>query len=169
MSVPPTWPPPEPPPGWPPAPPQPPGRPEPPARPVDVDTGFWLWLAALPVLTAGYVVNSLASPVIGGTAAFYPVVGLIAVLVNALVVTFLLLMRSGYRWARTVLTGGGIAAVVYAVTALCFPDHQADQSPVIAVLGAVTGIVGSVLIAGGTFLLHRSDAQEYFTAESPRR
>lgn len=155
MTVPPTWP----PPGWPPAPPPPPGRPARPPRPVDVDTGFWLWLAALPVLTTGYLVNTLASPVIGRTGALYPVVGLIAVLVDTLAVAFLILMRSGYRWARTALTGGGVAAVVYAVTGV----FDADQRPVVAVTGAVTGIVGSVLIAGGTYLLHRSDAQDYLT------
>jgi hypothetical protein len=33
----------------------------------------------------------------------------------------------------------------------------------VAVVTAVTGIVGSVLIAAGTFLLHRSEAQAYFT------
>ncbi|HEU4362912.1 MAG TPA: hypothetical protein VFR27_15615 [Mycobacterium sp.] len=155
MTVPPSWP----PPGWPPAPPPPPDRPQRPPRPADVDTGFWLWLAALPVLTIGYLVNSIASPEIGRVGALYPVVALIAVLVGALVVTFLILMRSGYRWARTALTGGGVAAVVYAVSGV----FDADQRPAVAVTSAITGIVGSVLIAGGTFLLHRSDAQEYFT------
>jgi hypothetical protein len=58
-----------------------------------------------------------------------------------------------------VLTGGGVAAVVYAITGLFDPDPR----PVTAALSAVTGIVGSVLIAGGTFLLHRNDAQAYFT------
>ena len=28
-----------------------------PGRPVDVDTGFWLWVAALPLMVAGYVVD----------------------------------------------------------------------------------------------------------------
>ncbi len=32
-----------------------------------------------------------------------------------------------------------------------------------AVICGVAGIVGSVLIAGGMFLLHRSDAHAYFT------
>jgi hypothetical protein len=40
---------------------------------------------------------------------------------------------------------------------------HADARPTVAVTVAVTGIVGSVLIAAGTFLLHRADAQEYFT------
>jgi hypothetical protein len=126
---------------------------------VDVDTGFWLWLAALPVMTTGYVVNLVASPAIGRTGALYPIVGLFAVVACAVVVSFMVLMRAGYRWARTVLTGGGVAAVVYAVGGL----FDADPRPVTAVITAVTGIVGSVLIAGGTFLLHRKDAQEYFT------
>ncbi|HET9876551.1 MAG TPA: hypothetical protein VFQ37_12440 [Mycobacterium sp.] len=154
MTGPPSW---SPPPGWQPT--QPPAAPpKRPARPVDVDTGFWLWLVALPVMTTGYVVNLLSSPAVARTGALYPAVVLIAVVLCAVVVTFLVLMRSGYRWARTVLTGGGVAAVVYAITAL----FDADVKPVIAVTSAVTGIVGSVLIAGGTFLLHRSDAQGYF-------
>ncbi|MGH3561670.1 MAG: hypothetical protein ACRDTN_07695, partial [Mycobacterium sp.] len=138
MTGPPSWP---QPPGWPPTPPQQPGWPKAPTRPVDVDTGFWLWLAALPVMTAGYVVNLVESPAVGRTGALYPVVGLFAVVVCVVVVTFLVLMRSGYRWARTVLTGGGVAAVVYAVTGL----FDADERTVIAVISAVTGIVGSVL------------------------
>ena len=133
MTVPPTWPPP----------------------PADVDTGFWLWLLALPVLMAGYLVNALASPPIDRAGALYPAVGLIAVLV----VAFLILMRCGYRWARTALTGGGVAAVAYAVTGVL----DSDQRPAVAITSAVTGIIGSVLVAGGTFLLHRTDAQDYFT------
>ena len=30
---------------------------EPPARPEDVDTGFWLWVAALPLMVIGYIVD----------------------------------------------------------------------------------------------------------------
>lgn len=162
MTGPPTWP---QPPGWQPAQPPPAVRPERPARPVDVETGFWLWLAALPVMLTGYVVNLLTSPVVGATEVRHPVAGLIAVViavvvgVGVVVVTFLVLMRLGYRWARTALTGGGVAAAVYAVSGL----FGADQRTVVAVTAAVTGIVGSVLIAGGTFLLHRRDSQGYFT------
>ena len=32
-------------------------EPEPQTRPPDVDTGFWLWLAAVPLLVIGYVVD----------------------------------------------------------------------------------------------------------------
>lgn len=160
MSGPPHWPqPPGGPPGWQPARPQQPGRPKPPDRPVDVDTGFWLWLAALPVMTTGYAVNLLASPEGVQVRPFYPIIGLVAVSMCAVVVAFLVLMRSGYRWARTVLTGGAVAAVVYAVTGL----FDADARPVIAVITAVSGIVGSVLIGGGIVALHRDDAQGYFT------
>lgn len=137
----------------------PPGAPQPPgaARPADVDTGFWLWLAALPLMTTGYVVSMLASAEVA--AVTYPIVGLTAVVVLVVVTTFLMLMRSGYRWARTLLTGGALAAVVYAVSELT----HADARPAVAVTLAATGIIGSVLIAAGTFLLHRTDAQEYFT------
>ncbi|HEU0192284.1 MAG TPA: hypothetical protein VFR17_13610 [Mycobacterium sp.] len=140
-------------------PPPPPPQPQRPARPADVDTGFWLWLAACPLMTVGYVVNALTSPAVKRTAALYPAIGLLVLVVCTVVVTFLILMRSGYRWARTVLTGGGIAAVVYAVDGLL----DADERPAVAITAAVTGIVGSVLIAGGTYLLHRNDAQKFFT------
>ncbi|MEO6793035.1 MAG: hypothetical protein ABI253_16310, partial [Mycobacterium sp.] len=129
------------------------------ARPADVDTGFWLWLAALPLMTTGYVVSLLASSEIGATVVTYPIVGLTAMVVVVVVATFLMLMRSGYRWARTLLTGGGIATVVYSVSGISHPDTR----PAVAITLAVTGIIGSVLIAVGTFLLHRTDAQEYFT------
>jgi hypothetical protein len=130
-----------------------------PTRPADVDTGFWLWLAALPLMTTGYVVSLLASPEVADLPVSYPIVGLSALVVVVVVATFLMLMRSGYRWARTGLTGGGIASVVYMMSGL----SHADARPAVAVTVAVTGIVGSVLIAAGTFLLHRTDAQEYFT------
>lgn len=134
---------------------------QPPAvtRPPDVDTGFWLWLAALPLMTTGYVVSLLAAPEIADLPVTYPIVGLTALVLVVVVATFLMLMRSGYRWARTLLTGGGIGSVVYAVNGL----SHADARPAVAVTLAVTGIVGSVLIAAGTFLLHRADAQQYFT------
>lgn len=131
----------------------------PPARPADVDTGFWLWLAALPLMTIGYVVSLLASPEIADMPVTYPIVGLTALVLVVVVATFLVLMRSGYRWARTGLTGGAIGSVAYAVSGL----SHADARPAVAVTLAVTGIVGSVLLAAGTFLLHRGDAQEYFT------
>jgi hypothetical protein len=43
-----------------------------------------------------------------------------------------------------------------------------DRPTIAAVIYAVTGIVGSVLIAGGVFLLHHKDAHAYFT-RSPGR
>ncbi|MBS9532928.1 hypothetical protein KIH27_04910 [Mycobacterium sp. M1] len=136
-------------------------QPPPPARtrPADVDTGFWLWAAALPLMTTGYAVNLLTSPEATGNPVFYPIVGLTAVVMVVVVLTFLMLMRSGYRWARTVLTGGGIAAVVSALNSL----SEADPRPAVALTTAVTGIVGSVLIGGGVLVLHRAAAQEYFT------
>jgi hypothetical protein len=64
-----------------------------------------------------------------------------------------------YRWARTVLTGGAVATVVYVTTSL----FTVQRSAVAAVIYAVTAIVGAVLIAGGVYLLHRKDANAYFT------
>lgn len=128
-----------------------------PARPADVDTGFWLWLVALVLLLIGYVVdavtvNHVTSVVIALTVVF-------ALTLGAIVLTFLLLMRSGYRWTRTALTGGGVATVIYTTVSL----FSVPREPVTAVTFAVTGIVGSVLIVGGVYLLHRPDAHGFFT------
>jgi hypothetical protein len=129
------------------------------ARPLDVDTGFWLWLVALPLLVAGYVVDLVATPA-QRPPVFVDVISIVFMaVVSAVVVTFLVLMRHGYRWARTVLTGGGIASVVYTATSL----FTIDRPPAVAVTYAATTIVGSVLIVGGVFLLHRKDAHAFFT------
>jgi len=75
------------------------------------------------------------------------------------VLTFLFLMRQGYRWARTLLTGGAITALVYSVSYLFTIEREALAA--LAYAGCV--IVGSVLICGGAYLLHRKDAHEFFT------
>lgn len=130
----------------------------PPVRPVDVDTGFWLWLTAVPLMVAGYLVDLLtaqprpAGPVIAISVLFVVIVAIV-------VVTFLILLRRGYRWTRTVLTGGAIAAAVYSVTNLLTGERH-DPA---ALAYAATVIVGTVLIAGGVYLLHRKDAHEFFT------
>jgi MFS family permease len=129
-----------------------------PTRPPDVDTGFWLWVVALPLMVTGYLTDALTSPT--GPAALRAAVGaLVAVVLSAVVVTFLLLMRAGYRWACTLLTGGGCASVVYAATSLFTEPREMPA----AFIYAASTIVGSVLIAGGTYLLHRKDAHAYFT------
>jgi hypothetical protein len=134
-------------------------EPEPHTRPLDVDTGFWLWLAALPLLVIGYVVDLVTASAQRPPTIVYAISAVFAVVVSAVVVTFLILMRHGYRWARTVLTGGGIASVVYTATSLFTVDRPAPA----ALTFAVTAIVGSVLIAGGVYLLHRKDAHAFFT------
>ncbi len=142
-----------------PVPPRPPGPAEPQTRPVDVDTGFWLWVAALPLMVIGYVADMVGSSVGHRSPVLFVASGLFTAVVCAIVVTFLILMRAGYRWARTLLTGGGVATVVYIGTRL----FTVSWPPMFAVICGVAGIVGSVLIAGGMFLLHRSDAHTYFT------
>lgn len=132
---------------------------KPPTRPVDVDTGFWLWLTALPLMVIGQAVDTVFARDVPSRVVVYSLTGLFLVLVCAVVVTFLLLMRQGYRWTRTLLTGGGITSVVYVITNLFTVERTAPA----AVTYAVTSIVGSVLIAGGTYLLHRKDAHAYFT------
>ena len=128
-------------------------------RPLDVDTGFWLWAIALPLTVTGYVVDlfgtadrHLATPLLAISLVF-------VVILSAVVLTFQILMRHGYRWARTLLTGGGIAAVVYMATSLFTVDRPTGA----AVVYAASSILGSVLIVGGVFLLHRKDAHAFFT------
>ncbi|KUI39588.1 hypothetical protein AU198_09595 [Mycobacterium sp. GA-1199] len=147
--------------------PEPQGRPdsagqspEPGVRPDDVDTGFWLWVVALVLMVVGQVVDLLVSERTEGLPA--PVLALsvvFIVILGAVALTFQVLMRKGYRWARTVLTGAGVATVVYAVSSL----FGEDRPPVAALAYAVTAILGSVLIVGGVYLLHRKDANDYFT------
>lgn len=128
-----------------------------PARPADVDTGFWLWLVALPLLLTGYLVDAFS--VKQANAVAIAITAFFALTLGAVVLTFLLLMRSGYRWTRTLLTGGGVATVIYTAASL----FSVAREPLEAVIFAVTGIVGSVLIVGGIYLLHRQDAHGFFT------
>ncbi|MEW5813474.1 MAG: hypothetical protein AB1925_28955 [Actinomycetota bacterium] len=129
-----------------------------PARPLDVDTGFWLWVVALPLMAAGYLVDMLTGAQrLAGLMLAINVVFLVVMV--AVVATFLILMRQGYRWARTCLTGGAIASVAYSVSEL----FTVDRPEVAALAYAVAVIVGSVLVCGGAFLLHRKDAHEFFT------
>lgn len=139
-----------------------------PPRPADVDTGFWLWLVALPLLLIGQVADiftaGTGTTTGTGTAAgssMYVAIATTAIVlaVGAVVATFLWLMRSGYRWTRTLLTGGGLATIFYTLASL----FGAVREPIAAVVFAVTGIVGSVLIAGGIYLLHRPDSTRFFT------
>ena len=76
------------------------------ARPTDVDTG-WLWLVAVPMMVTGYMVDLVGNDRPRPPIAVYVFSGLFVFVIAAVVVTFLFLMRQGYRWARTVLTGGG--------------------------------------------------------------
>lgn len=127
-------------------------------RPADVDTGFWLWLAAVPLMVAGYVVDMVSTQQPRPPAVILVFSCMFVFVLAAVVVTFLFLMRQGYRWARTLLTGGGVASVVYAGTSL----FSIDRATTPALVYAATAIFGSVLIAGGVFLLHRKDAHAFF-------
>jgi hypothetical protein len=138
---------------------QPPEPEAPPARPVDVGTGFGLWCTALPVLVAGQAVDTVLGPDRPHAAVVYAMTGVFLFVLAAIVLTFLLLMWQRYRWARTLLTGGGVATVVYVGTSL----FTIQRPAVAAVIYAATAIIGSVLIAGGVYLLHRKDAHAYFT------
>jgi len=137
---------------------QPPGAT--PTRPTDVDTGFWLWLAALPLLIVGQIADIFVSTTTTGASTPVRVLSTVFTLaVAAVALTFLLLLRSGYRWTRTLLTGGGIATIIYTLTSLI----SVARPPLSAVVFAGTGIIGSVLIGGGIYLLHRPDSHGFFT------
>lgn len=133
---------------------------KPAGRPVDVDTGFWLWMTALPLMVIGHLIDAVTAPTPKPLPAIaYAFTALFLVIAAALVVTFAVLMRAGYRWARTLLTAGGLTAVIYSLTSLFTVER-----PAVAALGyAVCAIVGSVLIVGGVYLLHRRDSHEYLT------
>jgi hypothetical protein len=126
---------------------------------VDVDTGFWLWAASLPLLAAGHIFDLVVTTNDRLPGAVLAMSVLFVVILTAVVLTFQILMRHGYRWARTLLTGGGVATIVYVASNL----FTVDRPAIAAVIYAVTGILGTVLIAGGVFLLHRKDAHAFFT------
>ena len=130
------------------------------ARPADVDTGFWLWLAALPMLLCGQLaeVFTAATPTPVDRTMMVVISGFLAVIVAAVVLTLLFLMREGYRWARTVLTAGGVATIFYTAVSL----FGVPRATLGAVIYAVTGIIGSVLIAGGVYALHRPESPRHF-------
>jgi hypothetical protein len=128
-------------------------------RPEDVDTGFWLWVVALPLMVIGYVVDLVTAPIDGPKVLVYGVSSIFLVVVASVTMTFLLLMRRGYRWARTVLSGGGAATIAYALTNL----FGVQRPAIAAVAYAATAIFGAVCIAGGVYLLHRKDAHAFFT------
>lgn len=126
---------------------------------MDVDTGFWLWVASLPLLATGQVVDLISTANQRLPAFVVAMAVIFVVILVAVVLTFQILMRHGFRFARTLLTGGGVATIVYVATNL----FTVDRPTAAAVIYAVSGILGSVLIAGGVFLLHRKDAHAFFT------
>ena len=145
------------PPAWPPGrPPIPPtGTP---SRPADVDTGFWLWLAAVPLMLIGQFADGYAVSRATDSPNVLATTALLAIIIGAVVVTFVVLMRSGYRWTRTLLTAGGVATILYTAASLL----GTPRPPLPAVIYAVTGIIGAVLIGGGIFMLHRPDSNTFF-------
>ncbi|BBX27608.1 hypothetical protein [Mycolicibacterium alvei] len=134
-------------------------QPSPTGRPEDVDTGFWLWAAALVLMVVGYLIDVLTGSG-GGVQRSMTVVfsAMFLVVLSSIVVAFLILMRQGYRWARTLLTSGGLVSALHAISSLLTGERQAAA----AVGYALTAIVGSVLIAGGLYLLYRKDADGFF-------
>jgi len=130
-----------------------------PVRPADVDTAFWLWSAALVLLLIGQIVDVFTNPASPRSAAVVGGATVILVAVGAVIATLLLLLRSGYRWTRTLLTGGGVATVVYTAASL----FSVPRPTLGAVVFAVTGIIGSVLIGGGIYLVHRAEPNRFFT------
>jgi len=130
----------------------------PPARPHDVVTGFWLWVTAVPLAVTGYLVNTLTEPARTTSGYVDAASIMLALVITAIVVAFLPLLWQGYPWARSLLTGGSVASVVYLTTNL----FVAGRASVAAVGYAVCAIVGSVLLVGGVYLLHRPDSHAFF-------
>lgn len=130
-----------------------------PSRPVDVDTGFWLWVAALPLMVIGQLVDAYVAAKTAGPSYVFVTAAFVAAIIGGVVAGLLALLRSGYRWARTLLTGGGLATIFMTLAGL----FSTARPPLPAVVCAVTGIFGSVFIAGGIYLLHRPDSHQFFT------
>lgn len=132
-----------------------------PSRPVDVDTGFGLWLVAVPLMVIGQLADAYVAAKSAESTYVFVTTAFVVVIIGGVVVGLLALLRSGYRWARTLLTGGGLATVFFTVAGV----FGNTRPPLPAVIYAVTGIFGSVFIAGGIYLLHRPDSHRFFTAE----
>lgn len=118
-----------------------------------------MWAAALVLMVIGYLIDVLTGSG-GGVQRSMTVVfsAMFLVVLSSIVVAFLILMRQGYRWARTLLTSGGLVSALHAISSLLTGERQAAA----AVGYALTAIVGSVLIAGGLYLLYRKDADGFF-------
>lgn len=129
-----------------------------PTRPLDVDTGFWLWLVAVPLMVTGQLADAYVAAKTVGSSYVFVISAFVAAILGGVVVGFLALLRSGYRWARTLLTAGGLVTIVLTLANL----SSTTRPPLPAVISAVTGIFGSVFIAGGIFLLHRPDSHRFF-------
>lgn len=128
-------------------------------RPVDVDTGFWLWLAAVPLMVIGQLADAYVAAKDAGSPFVFVTTAFLTAILGGVVVGFLALLRSGYRWARTLLTSGGLVTIFITLGGL----FGTPRPPLPAVVYAVTGIFGSVFIAGGVYLLHRADSHRFFT------
>lgn len=128
-------------------------------RPPDVDTGFWLWLVAVLLMVIGQLADAYVATKDAGSPFVFVTTAFVVAILGGVVVGFLALLRSGYRWARTLLTSGGLVTIFVTVAGLFGPPRP----PLPAVIYAVTGIFGSVFIAGGIYLLHRADSHRFFT------
>jgi hypothetical protein len=129
-----------------------------PPRPVDVDTGFWLWLVAVVLMVIGQLADAYVAAKAANSMVVFVSTAFVAAIIGGVVVGLMALLRSGYRWARTLLTGGGLATIFFTVATL----FGSQRPTVPAVIFAGTGIFGSVFIAGGIYLLHRPDSHRFF-------
>ena len=91
----------------------------PPARPVDVDTAFWLWVVALPLMVAGYVIDLLAAvpSIVFGLWGLYvlaPAISPFAVWLNENLGWFPLFATGSVSivGGGTIFTGGIVLAVI---------------------------------------------------------
>ena len=116
-------------------------------------------MIALPLLVTGYLLD-VVTGARGDQRLLLIVVSVtFMVVLSSIVVAFLVLLRQGYRWTRTLLTSGGVVSAMHAVSSL----FTGDRPAAVAVAYAVTAIVGSVLIVGGVYLVYRKDANAFLT------
>ena len=121
-----------------------------------------MWIVSLPLIVACYVIDMVTAEQ-RSSLFVLAINGVFLVVLAAIVVAFLILMRYGYRWARSCLIGGAIAAVAYTLSSL----FTVERSAGVALGYAVSAIFGSVLILGGVYLLHRRDVNAFFTGSPP--
>jgi hypothetical protein len=146
------------------------------ARPPTVNAGFGMWLGGLMLVwVIPWFILLFTDPPRGSqnpaADAAWPSETVVATALVALIIvgscvpvlTLLVVMLRGHRWARNLLTAGGIVMVV-CVMALWGGTPSPTQHGSLATnaIFLASGTPGSLLILGGIYVLHRKDAEVFF-------